>query len=47
MHLLAASRATTLFHSPWNEFTIIDLLTTSTNALNGVLLARRPDHYKH
>ena len=47
MHLLAALRATALFHSPWDAFTIIDLIAASTNALNGALLARRPDHYKH
>ena len=29
------------------EFTTIDLIAASTNALNGALLARRPDHYKN
>jgi uncharacterized membrane protein YeiH len=29
------------------DFTTIDLLAASTNALNGALLARRPDHYKN
>jgi uncharacterized membrane protein YeiH len=47
MHLIAALRATPLFHSLWDGFTIIDLIAASTNALNGALLARRPDHYKH
>ena len=47
MHLLAALRATPLFNSPWDGFTIIDLIAASTNALNGALLARRPDHYKN
>jgi uncharacterized membrane protein YeiH len=28
------------------EFTTIDLIAASTNALNGALLARRPDHYQ-
>jgi len=27
-------------------FTTIDLIAASTNALNGAILARRPDHYK-
>jgi uncharacterized membrane protein YeiH len=29
------------------SFTIIDLIAASTNAFNGALLARRPDHYRH
>jgi len=29
------------------EFTTLDLIAASTNALNGALLARRPDHYKN
>ena len=28
------------------DFTTVDLIAASTNALNGALLARRPDHYK-
>jgi uncharacterized membrane protein YeiH len=28
------------------NFTSVDLIAASTNALNGALLARRPDHYK-
>src|SRR5437762_9349903 len=28
------------------SFTAVDLIAASTNALNGALLARRPDHYK-
>ena len=28
------------------DFTLVDLIAASTNALNGALLARRPDHYK-
>jgi len=29
------------------EFTTIDLIAASTNALNGAILARRPDHYRN
>ena len=29
------------------SFTALDLIAASTNALNGALLARRPDHYKN
>jgi len=29
------------------DFTTLDLLAAATNALNGALLARRPDHYKN
>jgi uncharacterized membrane protein YeiH len=29
------------------DFTSIDLIAATTNALNGALLARRPDHYKN
>ena len=29
------------------DFTFIDLVAASTNALNGALLARRPDHYRN
>jgi uncharacterized membrane protein YeiH len=29
------------------DYTFIDLLAASTNALNGALLARRPDHFKN
>jgi uncharacterized membrane protein YeiH len=47
MHLLAALSALPLFHSSWDGFTIIDLIAASTNALNGALLSRRPDHYKN
>ena len=38
---------------PWGGFkwtgnyTTIDLIAASTNALNGALLARRPDHYRN
>ena len=30
----------------YGDFTTIDLIAASTNALNGALLARRPDHFK-
>src|SRR5436190_21911564 len=29
------------------HFTTVDLIAASTNALNGALLARRPDHYRN
>lgn len=29
------------------DFTMIDLIAASTNALNGAILARRPDHYRN
>jgi len=29
------------------DFTLINLIAASTNALNGALLARRPDHYRN
>jgi hypothetical protein len=29
------------------NFTTLDLIAVGTNALNGALLARRPDHYKN
>jgi uncharacterized membrane protein YeiH len=29
------------------DFTTLDLIAATTNALNGALLARRPDHYKN
>ncbi len=31
----------------WGSFTFIDLVAATTNALNGAILARRPDHYKN
>jgi hypothetical protein len=30
----------------WGNFTTVDLIAATTNALNGALLARRPDHCK-
>jgi uncharacterized membrane protein YeiH len=47
MDWFGALSATPLFHQSWDGFTIIDLIAASTNALNGALLARRPDHYKN
>src|SRR5215467_2158179 len=46
--LLAASTSAVHFGGfKWHgSFTTIDLIAASTNALNGALLARRPDHYK-
>ena len=47
--LLAASPPVDFFHG-WafsGDFTAVDLVAASTNALNGALLARRPDHYKN
>ena len=29
------------------SYTTIDLIAATTNALNGALLARRPDHYRN
>src|SRR3954452_21460065 len=29
------------------NYTLVDLIAASTNALNGALLARRPDHFKN
>ena len=38
----------TWFHWSWGgDFTTIDLIAASTNALNGALLARRPDHFRN
>ncbi len=42
--------ATTVHWGGWTwtgNFTTIDLIAASTNALNGALLARRPDHYRN
>src|SRR6516165_1534380 len=44
--LLAASSVHWGGFSWHGSFTTIDLIAASTNALNGALLARRPDHYK-
>lgn len=48
-HLLFASGTVTFFKG-WDftgNYTTVDLIAASTNALNGALLARRPDHFKN
>src|SRR5499425_3882478 len=46
--LAASSTAVHLGGFKWHgSFTTIDLIAASTNALNGALLARRPDHFKN
>jgi uncharacterized membrane protein YeiH len=47
---LLADAGTVTFFEGWKftgSFTTVDLVAASTNALNGALLARRPDHYKN
>ena len=42
--------ATTIHFGGWKwsgSYTAIDLIAAATNALNGALLARRPDHYRN
>ena len=49
-HALLASSGSVSFFGGWKftgDFTAVDLLAAATNALNGALLARRPDHYKN
>lgn len=49
-HLILASGGSVNFFTGWKfagNFTAVDLIAASTNALNGALLARRPDHYKN
>ncbi len=48
--MLLASSGTVTFFEGWDltgNYTFVDLVAASTNALNGALLARRPDHYKN
>jgi uncharacterized membrane protein YeiH len=48
--LLLASTPPVGFFKGWKftgSLTTVDLIAASTNALNGALLARRPDHYKN
>ena len=50
MHPLLASSYTVHWFSGWSlegNSTGIDLIAASTNALNGALLPRRPDHFKN
>jgi uncharacterized membrane protein YeiH len=47
---LLADSGTVTFLKGWDltgNFTFVDLVAASTNALNGALLARRPDHFKN
>ena len=49
-HASLASSGSVSFFGGWKftgDFTAVDLLAAATNALNGALLARRPDHYKN
>jgi uncharacterized membrane protein YeiH len=49
-HLFFASSPPVEFFKGWQftgNYTTVDLIAASTNALNGALLARRPDHYKN
>jgi uncharacterized membrane protein YeiH len=49
LHFLMAS-TTIHWWTGWKwkgTFTTLDLIAAGTNALNGALLARRPDHYKN
>jgi uncharacterized membrane protein YeiH len=50
LHPLLIANSTVTFFKGWSftgNFTSVDLVAASTNALNGALLARRPDHYKN
>ena len=50
LHSLLASSGTVTFFKGWSltgNYTAVDLVAASTNALNGALLARRPDHFKN
>jgi uncharacterized membrane protein YeiH len=50
LHVILAESAPVTFFEGWDltgNFTTVDLVAASTNALNGALLARRPDHYKN
>jgi uncharacterized membrane protein YeiH len=47
---LIGSTGTVTFFKGWDftgNYTFVDLVAASTNALNGALLARRPDHFKN
>jgi uncharacterized membrane protein YeiH len=50
LHPLLASNGAVNWLTGWKftgNFTTVDLVAASTNALNGALLARRPDHFKN
>ncbi len=46
--LAAAAQGVHIGGFQWTgNFTTLDLIAATTNALNGALLARRPDHYRN
>src|SRR5262245_52442032 len=48
--MVFADTGSVTFLQGWDltgNFTLVDLVAASTNALNGALLARRPDHFKN
>jgi uncharacterized membrane protein YeiH len=50
LHPLLAANPAVNWLTGWKftgSFTTVDLIAASTNALNGALLSRRPDHYKN
>ncbi len=48
MHLNLLAQAVHFGAWKWTgDFTTIDLIAATTNAFNGALLARRPDHYRN
>lgn len=50
LHTVLASSGTVTFFKGWDftgNYTFVDLVAAWTNALNGALLARRPDHFKN
>lgn len=47
VHMLTTTDVTIGGFKWKGEFTAIDLIAASTNALNGALLSRRPDHYRN
>jgi uncharacterized membrane protein YeiH len=50
LHSILASSGSVTFFKGWDftgNYTFVDLVAASTNALNGALLARRPDHFKN
>ena len=47
-HFILATSPLGIGDFSWSgDFTTVDLIAAGTNALNGALLARRPDHYKN
>jgi uncharacterized membrane protein YeiH len=47
LHVVLANTVHTGGWKWTGDFTVLDLIAAGTNALNGALLARRPDHYKN